>query len=309
MKNDMSMAADIHFYLPVNDDAMRWGIYTTGIGRSTIPSGSSYPPPHHPRLYDFRWTQGRVLPEFAVVFINEGKGIFESEASGRVKIGDSSAIFLFPGEWHRYQPMQETGWTERWFCFNGELAHRLMAAPLLQRERPVRRIADPAAIIEAFDAILEKILLNPAGNSVLLSLHVLGLLGQIIEAASGVELPSAIEPSHRRDLIADAVVSKAVAMIWTRGHQPISVEQIAEASGVTRRTLERRFQQAIGRSIVEEIIECRMNRAKRLLEETEMPVKIVAYLSGFPCAERMRVAFCQREGVSPVEFRRTSRHG
>jgi AraC-like DNA-binding protein len=304
----MHPPADIHYYLPVNDDAMRWGIYTTGIGRCTIPPGSTYPPSQHPRLYGFRWTQGRVLPEFAVVFINEGTGIFESEVSGRMEICDSSVLFLFPGVWHRYRPMPDTGWTERWFCFNGELAHRLLEMPLLQREYPVRRIANPAILLESFDALLEKILINPAGNSVLLSLHVLGLLGQVVEAATGVELPSAIEPSPRRDVITDSVVSQAVATIWTRGHQPISVEQIAKASGVTRRTLERRFRQALGRSIVEEIIDCRMNRAKRLLVETEISMKIVAFLSGFPCAERMRVAFNQRERVSPIGFRQKARN-
>jgi AraC-like DNA-binding protein len=304
MKSDKHSTADIHFYLPVNDDAMRWGIYTTGIGRGVIPPNTAYPPPAHPRLYDFRWTQGRVLPEFAVVMINAGSGIFESEVSGRLEIEDSSVLFLFPGEWHRYRPKYETGWTERWFCFNGELAHRLIAAPLVRRERPVQRIAEPTKLIDSFESLLQKILHNPAGNSVLLSLHVLGLLGRTIEAAAGKDLPSAAEPSHRRDHIADNIVSKAINLIWTRGHQPISVEQIAGASGVTRRTLERRFQQAVGHSIVEEIIECRMNRAKRLLEETEMPVKIVAYLAGFPSSERMRVAFCEREGKSPVEFRR-----
>jgi len=303
----MPSPTDFHYYLPVNDNAMRWGIYTTGIGRCTIPPGSTYPPSRHPRLYDFRWAQGRVLPEFAVVFINEGRGMFESEASGRMEISASSVFFLFPGVWHRYRPLQETGWTERWFCFNGELAHRLMEMLLLQRQYPIRRIANPAVLLDSFDRILEEILVNPAGNSILVSLHMLGLLGQIVEAA-GAKLPSAVELSSRSNAADDALVSQAITTIWTRGHQPISVEQIAKASGVTRRTLERRFQKAIGRSIVEEIIECRMNRAKRLLEETEVSVKIIAYLSGFPCTERMRVAFVQREGVSPVEFRQKARH-
>jgi AraC-like DNA-binding protein len=301
----MPAAPDIHYYLPVNDDAMRWGIYTTGIGRSTIAPGSAYPPSHHPRLYGFRWTQGRVLPEFAVVFITEGKGIFESEASGRIQFDEPSVIFLFPGVWHRYRPLPETGWTERWLCFNGELAHRLMETSLLQRDEPVRPIADPGALLGPFDEILEKILSDPAGNSILLSLNLLGLLGRITEA-TGAKLPNALVPASPSN---DPVVSQAITIIWTRGHQPISVEQIAQASGVTRRTLERRFQQSLGRSIAEEIIKCRMNRAKRLLEETEMAVKVVAYLSGFPSSEQMRIAFVQREGASPIKYRHKVRHG
>jgi hypothetical protein len=35
------MLTDLHYYLPVNDDAMRWGIYLTGISRGTVPPGSA----------------------------------------------------------------------------------------------------------------------------------------------------------------------------------------------------------------------------------------------------------------------------
>jgi AraC-like DNA-binding protein len=303
------MLPDLHYYLPVNDDAMRWGIYLTGIGRCTVPPGSAYPPSAHPRLYNFLWDQGRVLPEFAVLLLNAGKGLFESKTTGQIIVTAPGVLFLLPGVWHRYRPMREIGWTERWFCFNGELAHRLMEMPLRLHESPFRQVADPAQLVGSFDNLIQKVFVNPSGNSVLLSLHALGLLGTVIETAAGAELPSALEPSVRRDLTDDALVSRAVARIWTRGHQAISVEQVAEATGVGRRTLERRFQQSIGHSIVEEIINCRMNRAKRLLEETELPVKVVAYLSGFPSTERMRVAFVRREQISPGRYRRRARQG
>jgi AraC-like DNA-binding protein len=303
----MQSLPDVHYYLPVNDDAMRWGIYLTGIGRATIPPASVYPPHIHPHLYNFRWELGRELPEFAVVLVSEGSGLFESKATGLVRVARRSLIFLFPGVWHRYRPAQETGWTERWFCFNGELAHRLMEMALLQAEVPIRRATDAALLVGCLDELIEKVLVDPARNSILLSLHALGLLGTVIEAAADIKLPSALEPSGRRDVTSDAIVSQALAWIWTRGHQAISVEQIAEAAAVTQRTLERRFQQSVGHSIVEEIIACRLNRAKRLLEETEMPIKVVAYLAGFPTQQRMRIAFVQREHISPLKFRRRAR--
>lgn len=297
---------DIHFYLPVNDDAMRWGIYLTGVGRAVVPRGSRYPPYRHPRLYDFRWEEGRTLPEFQVVLISEGRGVFESKTTGRLVVPPRSVFFLFPGVWHRYRPAEESGWTERWIAFNGELAHRLMDMSLLQRDCPIRGVTDLAALARGYDDLIEKVVAHPARNSILLSLHALGLLGTAIEAV-GVDLPSAMKPSVRRESVADEVVSRALEWLWTRGHQAISVEQIAEAVGVTRRTLERRFQQSLGHSIVGEIISCRVNRAKRLLEETELPVKTVSYLAGFPSEQRMRAAFVERERVSPITFRRRAR--
>ena len=40
---------------------------------------------------------------------------------------------------------------------------------------------------------------------------------------------------------------------------------------------------------------CRVSRAKRLLSETDLPIKTVAYLAGFTCQERMRVTFLSHE--------------
>jgi AraC-like DNA-binding protein len=300
----MPRTSDFHEYLPVNEETMRWGIYMTGIGRSVVEPGSTYPPARHPPLYGFRWERGRTLPEFAVVLVDRGEGVFESKTTGRVPVSAPSAMFLFPGVWHRYRPRADVGWTERWLCFNGELAHRLMEMAVLPQVSPIRRIADPTPLVATFDGLIETVHRNPAANSILLSLHALGFLGAAIEAAAARELPNALESAMRQDATRDAVVSRAMSMIWTRGHHTISVDQIAASVGVTRRTLERRFQAAVGHTVVEEIIQSRLSRAKRLLQETEMSVKVVAQLSGFPSEERMRVAFVRRQGISPLGFRR-----
>jgi transcriptional regulator GlxA family with amidase domain len=62
--------------------------------------------------------------------------------------------------------------------------------------------------------------------------------------------------------------------------------------------------EAIGHSVLEEINACRLSRAKRLLTETDLPVKTVTHLAGFSSTERMRVVFVEREGVSPTTYRR-----
>jgi transcriptional regulator GlxA family with amidase domain len=84
----------------------------------------------------------------------------------------------------------------------------------------------------------------------------------------------------------------------------MSVSDIARQLPVTRRTLDRRFVEATGHSVLEEINACRLSRAKRLLTETELPVKTVAHLAGFNSTERMRVLFVEREGTSPTLYRK-----
>ena len=104
----------------------------------------------------------------------------------------------------------------------------------------------------------------------------------------------------------DPVVQRALELIWTHSHYPMSVSDIARQLPVTRRTLDRRFVEATGHSVLDEINACRLSRAKRLLAETDLPVKTVARLAGFSSTERLRVTFVEREGISPTIFRKQS---
>jgi transcriptional regulator GlxA family with amidase domain len=102
----------------------------------------------------------------------------------------------------------------------------------------------------------------------------------------------------------DPVVQRALEIIWTQTPFPASVDGIARQLPVTRRTLDRRFVEAIGHSVLAEINACRLQRAKRLLTESELPVKTVAHVAGFTSTERMRVLFIEREGISPLAYRK-----
>ena len=102
----------------------------------------------------------------------------------------------------------------------------------------------------------------------------------------------------------DPVVERALDLIWSETPRPLSVSDIARRLPVTRRTLDRRFAELVGHSVLEEIVVCRMSRATRLLRETELPIKSVAHQSGFSSTERMRVAFIERVGLSPTAYRR-----
>jgi transcriptional regulator GlxA family with amidase domain len=106
------------------------------------------------------------------------------------------------------------------------------------------------------------------------------------------------------DNIDDPLIQKALEIIWYQSDRPLSVADIARQLPVTRRTLDRRFAEAIGHSVLEEINTCRLSRAKQLLQATDLPVKNVARLAGFSSTERMRVLFVERVGMSPTEYRR-----
>ena len=105
----------------------------------------------------------------------------------------------------------------------------------------------------------------------------------------------------------DEVVAAAMRFIEQSAKQDIDVNDVADAAGVSRRTLERRFREGCGRSVAKEIRRLRILKAKRLLIETDMQVKQIAREVGFSDSIRMYEAFMRDVNITPSDFRRQTR--
>lgn len=291
-------------FLPLDERATSCELYLTGAGKMVIRPGEKYPPSGPPMLYHFDWVRGRTLPEYQLVLITEGAGEFESQPTGRVVCEGPLLFFLFPGVWHRYRPSPERGWTERWFTFNGELIGRLFSISSFGPRQSVAKPSDPERLIRDCDDLLERVQQRSARDATVLSFHLLQILASALcqQLKDNEEL--ATGPRGTTKFVDDPIVQKALEIIWSQGQFPMSVEDIARQLPVTRRTLDRRFVEAMGHSVLEEMNACRLSRAKRLLAETDQPIKTVAHLAGFCSTERMRVLFVERVGKSPSEYRK-----
>ena len=104
----------------------------------------------------------------------------------------------------------------------------------------------------------------------------------------------------------DVLVADALRFIMDHTRQAIGVPDVVAEVGVSRRSLERRFFRAIGNSILGEITRCRLERAQRLLRETNLPVYRVATESGFGSVKAFNRAFHLAETCSPAAFRHYS---
>jgi len=102
-------------YLPIDDALFASPVYLTSAGRATIPPGAAYPPPGHPDLYQFKWREGRVLPEFSLLWVEAGAGVWETQR-GSFPIRAGQVGQVLSGQWHRYRPDPASGWSEcgRW---------------------------------------------------------------------------------------------------------------------------------------------------------------------------------------------------
>jgi LacI family transcriptional regulator len=125
-----------------------------------------------------------------------------------------------------------------------------------------------------------------------------------------------VEPLHvvtRRssDIIAleDAEVASALALIRQQATAPMQIDEVVEHVQISRRSLEMRFRQHVGRTIHDEIERMRLERAKRLLLESDLPIPRVASSAGFNSASYFVQVFCRQVGQTPARYRRMIRTG
>ncbi|MFF4328405.1 GlxA family transcriptional regulator [Streptomyces sp. NPDC001591] len=99
----------------------------------------------------------------------------------------------------------------------------------------------------------------------------------------------------------------ARAWVLDRLHEPLRLSDLARQESMSVRTFTRRFRQEAGVSPGEWITGQRVERARQLLERTELPMEAVAREAGFGTAQSLRKHVQAALGVSPTAYRRAFR--
>lgn len=117
--------------------------------------------------------------------------------------------------------------------------------------------------------------------------------------------PVGVATRASTDVVAVADARLAAAVRWLREHvaESANVDELARAAGLSRSLLERGFREQFGCPPYEYLLRLRMELARRLLRETDLPVAEVGERCGFQSAGHFSAAFRQREGVSPMALR------
>ena len=83
-----------------------------------------------------------------------------------------------------------------------------------------------------------------------------------------------------------SVVSRALRLIGEGALDRDGVEQLADRLGVTARHLRRLFVQHLGATPIEVALTRRVHFAKKLLDETQLPIAQIAFAAGFGSLRR-----------------------
>jgi len=181
------------------------------------------------------------------------------------------------------------------------------------------RVPDEAAIIGVDNADMICELSAPQLSSVAVAAQRIGyeaaaLLARLLEGQPSPQSPIIIPPigvvtRKSTDIMAidDTIVVAAIQFIREHASDPIGVGDVVEHVKASRRRLETHFANVLGRSPAAEIRRIRVERAKHLLETTDVALSTIAFDCGFSDAPRLTKVFSKELGMAPSAYRMRTR--
>jgi AraC-like DNA-binding protein len=284
-------------YLTTSEEDNNWGLFINVAGSVKINPQQDYPSRNHPSEYFFNWEEGRILKEFQINYITEGEGILET-SQGEYPIKTGSIFILYPRVWHRYKPLQKTGWTENYIGFDGELASKLIASPQFNLENPVYTFGIKEELIDTYLKIFDLVEKEQPGFQQIASGMIMKLLGYIIsfekqKGFSGKRIAKVIEAIRfeiRQNL-----------------EKELDLKEMAQKHNVSYSYFRKMFKKYTGVSPGQYHLQLRIMRAKELLVSTDKSIKEISYELGFQSIFYFSNMFKKKEGTTPSHFRNKNR--
>lgn len=167
-------------------------------------------------------------------------------------------------------------------------------------DEPICRIAWPA---------LSSVVINDKQRGY----RAAAVLDAMMSGKAAPKQPIYIEPAGvvRRastDILAieDDMVARALGFIRDHACDGINVPDVVRQVPLSRSVLERRFRKLLGRTVNEEVVRLRLNKAIELLSSTPLELKAIADRCGFRSQSYMTAVFRAKLGVTPGSYRKPS---
>lgn len=286
-------------YLIASERDTKWGLTVSTVGYEEVAPGDDYPTRGHADGYYFNTRHGRTLNEYQLLYIVEGSGVFQSAHVKLTELHAGDMFVLFPGEWHTYHPLKDTGWKSFWIGFKGKNMDDRVRAGFLAPEKPIYKVGFSEDIMrlyrDAYKAAVEEL----ANSQQIMAGMVNYLIGLMYAFARNKKFTS-------NKLHVD-VINRARLRIRESLESGITIQQIADESGISYSNFRKLFKEYTGVAPALYQQELRIQRAKELLSTTDLSVKEIAYRLNFESSDYFSSKFKLKVGISPVEFRKKTR--
>lgn len=278
-------------YLIISELDREWGFIINDTGYAIYSKNSDYPSKGHPGSHMFSWKTGRILDEYHLVLISKGEGIFESKSAGKRKLHTNDAFFLFPGEWHRYKPLKNTGWTEHWVGFSGKMAEAFIKEYFFKKENPIANKFNNQLVSKLFKTLQQLVDEEPYGFQ---------------RTAAGICIQLMTEfcnTQHGSELKHESPVSRAKHIMNEKIDEEIDFTTLAKNLGISYSKFRSDFKRQTGLPPLQYFLLLKIEKAKGLLLNKTISSKQIAYTIGFESDFYFCRLFKKKTGLTPKKFR------
>lgn len=284
---------------------------------SILYAGEQECPPGH--------AYGGIRDHWLLHLVLEGRG-WVRLAGASHQLGPGGFFMFPPGQAHQYAASRQQPWHYIWFGCTGRRAAMYLAESGCLPERPVGTLPEWRGLETAIRNLIATFLgkgLPPAEARN----HSFRVLDELQRAARQAGLlpgatplpslqagPATGTPATMLDTPDDPAaagalqhVRKLLLFFDTNYHRPIGIKQAADWVHLDRTYCARIFRQHTGTSMQDYLTATRMQKARLLLLNSDLPVKAVASSVGFTDYATFAKRFQAENGIAPGEFRKTPR--
>lgn len=236
-------------------------------------------------------------PNYIIHYIMDGKGIYQV-GEKKYKLSKGQGFLIEPEELTFYQADQEEPWSYLWVGVGGTGAKKFIQDIGLNSQQRIFRCADGEKLNEIVMDMMKHT------RSTVSDLYYLqGKLYELFSVlAADVVIEELMEENKENRYIQEAVT-------YIRNHYAagLTVEELAGYLGVNRSYFYTLFKNKLQLSPKEFLTKFRISRAREQLILTEESVESIAVACGYHSTLVFTKNFKQETGMTPTEFRKTSR--
>ncbi|NBD26846.1 helix-turn-helix transcriptional regulator [Paenibacillus glycinis] len=244
----------------------------------------SHPPHRHP-WYEFN-------------YVGDG-GLFTTSAGTEFRIEAGHSYLIPPGVVHSHR--HGAGEADDGFCLRWQFQQEDGgdAVSLAEEAEFIRCFSTVRAYALKPETAAPLFALRPESSLLSLQTAFAGWLTGLFEDWRAAASAAPLQAHDHGDI----VVRQTLLFLKAYYANEVRVQDIANALHVSYRTLARLFRSQTGLTVVEKLNDIRVQQAKKLLIETDMPMKQIALAVGFKNEFYFSNLFRQVAMATPSEFR------
>lgn len=236
---------------------------------------------------------------YMMFVVSKGSGICQANDVSHY-MEENDMILIFPGMEYSFIADQEEGFVLTWIGFMGMRAEECVMHCGFSREHMIRRtgcVQDMENLVEKMLEVKEMTFANDLRRNGFLKLFIAKLIDEYSSELAKGEVRQEVGGE------ASEYIKNAIAYIAKNYSQNIKINDLADYVGVNRSYLASSFKKATGYSPKEYLLSLRMEKAKSLLETTDMTINGISNAIGYSDQLAFSRMFKRYTGASPTIYR------